>query len=285
MAAYRLLGSNAGQVQEVTDTDVLLAPTQAIAEGAASPAGATNNIVWSSTEGCILRWTGTIWTKVGINDKKLSGLAALAPGGTNLDWADLRLAVDSSDTSMGAGGTNKKETVVDDLAMVRKLNTNQSVASQTGFAADTYLVGSNFAIPANYPIVGSTYKLIFDVTKTAAGLLAPTITIRIGTLGTTADASICSIVFGVGTAVVDSGIFEVIATFRTVGSGTTAVLQSIAGLVNNLTTTGLSNAVKAKQVTSAGFNSTTASSIIGATYNGGTSAAHTIQLVRSELVL
>lgn len=162
---------------------------------------------------------------------------------------------------------------------------NQSVSSQTPFASDTYLTGSNIPIPAGGPYVGTKFRLIFDVTKTAAGTATPIITVRIGTLGTTADAAILVFTFGAGTAAIDVGQFIIDCVFRTVGSGTSAVLEGTAQLISNLTTTGISNAVKVKAVTSAGFNSTTASSIIGASYNGGASAAHTIQLVRSELML
>jgi hypothetical protein len=159
------------------------------------------------------------------------------------------------------------------------LVTVASTSSVTGFAADTYLAGSFKAFPAA-PVVGTTYRLMFDVTKTAAGLATPIITIRTGTTGTTARLTFT---FGAGTAVVDNGVFTVLVTFRTVGSGTTAVLTGFAQLVNNLTTTGLSNAAKARSVTSAGFDSTTASLGIGCSYNGGASASHTVTLVRAEV--
>jgi hypothetical protein len=217
-------------------------------------------------------------------DTKISALTAQTATGSAV--GDLVVAVDISDTTMAASGTNKKVTLADFTAGIRSILANASTAAQgAGFATDTYLTGSNIAIPSGYPIVGTTYKLIFDVTKTAAGTVAPILQVRIGTAGTTADASICSFTFGAGTAAVDTGVFEAVCTFRTVGSGTSAVLQGITRLVSNLTTTGLSNAVKSKSTTSAGFNSTTASSIIGASYNGGTSASHTIQLVRAELIL
>lgn len=163
---------------------------------------------------------------------------------------------------------------------------NQSVAAVSGaFSSDTYLVGSSIAIPSGAPYVGTTYRLVFDLTKTAAGTATPIITVRIGTAGTVADTARCTFTFGAGTAAVDTGIFEVICTFRTVGASTSAVLQGISRLTSNLTTTGISNAVKSVSVTSAGFDSTVASSIIGASYNGGASASHTIQLVRAELIL
>lgn len=163
---------------------------------------------------------------------------------------------------------------------------NTSVAQQgAGFASDTYLTGSSIAIPSGAPYVGSMYKLIFDMTKTGAGVATPILTLRIGTAGTTADAAICVFTFGAGTAAIDSGLFEINAVFRTVGSSTAAVLQGNACLTNNLTTTGLSNAVKAVNTTSSGFNSTTASLIIGLSFNGGASFVGTNQLVRSQLIL
>lgn len=163
---------------------------------------------------------------------------------------------------------------------------NSSTASQgAGFAADTYLVGSNITLPTGGVIVGTTYKLTFDVTKTNVGTATPIIIVRIGTLGTTGDAAICTFTFGAGTAAADTGLFELICTFRSVGSGTSAVLQGISRLTSNLTTTGISNAKKSVSNTSSGFNSTTAGIIIGASYNGGASASHTVQLVRAELML
>jgi hypothetical protein len=163
---------------------------------------------------------------------------------------------------------------------------NASTAQQgSGFASDTYLTGSNITIPSGAPYVGTKYLLEFDMTKTNVGTATPIITLRIGTNGSTSDSAICTFTFGAGTAAADTGTFRVIAVFRTVGSGTSAVLQGNAALTSNLTTTGLSNAVKSVDSTSSGFNSTTSSLIIGCSYNGGTSAAHTNQLVHAELQL
>jgi hypothetical protein len=171
------------------------------------------------------------------------------------------------------------------LAELHAMFTNQSVTSQgAGFASDTYLTGSNILLPGA-PFVGTTYKLWFDVVKTGAGTATPIISVRVGTAGAIGDTAILTFTFGAGTAAADTGIFSVLATFRTVGASTSAVLQGQSGLISNLTTTGLSNAKKALQVTSSGFNSTVANSYIGASYNGGASASHTVQLVRAELIL
>jgi len=215
--------------------------------------------------------------------QKVSAYAAQPA--TGLALADLLLSIDVSDATMSASGTDKNITEASHIEGLRRLLTNQSVTAQSPFASQAYLVGSNVAIPSGYPVVGTKYKLKFDVTKTAAGTATPIVIVHIGAAGTTADAAICTFTFAAGTAAADAGIFEVEAIFRTVGSGTSAVLQGFCRLTSNLTTTGLSNAVKARVATSSGFNSTTAGLIIGASYNGGASAAHTIQLVNAELIL
>jgi hypothetical protein len=172
------------------------------------------------------------------------------------------------------------------LQTLHAIYTNASTAQQgSGFATDTYLTGSSINIPSGAPYVGTTYHLIFDVVKTAVGTATPILTLRIGTLGTTGDTARCTFTFGAGTAAADTGQFEIWASFRTVGSGTSAVLAGRADLTSNLQTTGLSNAVKCVTSISSGFDSTTASSIIGVSYNGGASAVHTVQLVRAELIL
>src|SRR3954470_16494782 len=74
------------------------------------------------------------------------------------------------------------------LSNIHMEYTNQSVAQQgAGFATDTYLTGSSVSIPTGAPYVGTTYRCLFDVTKTAVGTAAPVVTLRIGTAGTTAD--------------------------------------------------------------------------------------------------
>ena len=162
---------------------------------------------------------------------------------------------------------------------------NQSVTAQgAGFSSDTYLVGSSIAIPSGYPRVGTLYHATFDVSKTNAGTATPIITLRIGTLGTTGDAAICVFTFGAGTAVADVGTFEITGLFRTVGATTTAVVQGRAEIRHTATaTTGLiPTESQTLQVTSSGFDSTVANSIIGLSVNGGASASWTVQLVTAE---
>lgn len=160
---------------------------------------------------------------------------------------------------------------------------NYSTTSQTPFSSDTYLTGSSIAIPAGWPLAGTMYHMIFDVTKTAAGTATPIVTVRFGTAGAIGDTSRCAFTFSAGTAATDTGKFEVFALFRTVGSGTSAVIQGNCSL-DSQPTTGLSSLIHDVQTTGGGFDSTVASSFIGVSYNGGASAAHTVQMVRAELL-
>jgi hypothetical protein len=163
---------------------------------------------------------------------------------------------------------------------------NQSVSTPAaGFASDTYLVGSSINIPSQGPKVGTKYRCKFDVSKTAAGTATAVVTLRYGTAGTTSDTARLTFTFTAGTAAADLGTFEIEAVFRTVGSGTNAVLQGRATITHQLSaTTGIVNLVAPTlQVTSGGFDSTVAASIIGISVNGGASAAWTIAMVDTTL--
>lgn len=163
---------------------------------------------------------------------------------------------------------------------------NQSTAGQgAGFASDTYLTGSSIAIPAGLK-AGSRYRCVFSVTKTAAGTATPIVNVRFGTNGTTADTSLATLTFLAQTAATDDAIFQIYITFRSVGSGTSAVVQAEAELKHSNNSTGFSGTAGTKIVraTSSGFNSTTANSIIGISVNGGTSASWTVSTVQADLV-
>ena len=161
---------------------------------------------------------------------------------------------------------------------------NQNTSDQTGFSSDTYLVGSN--VDVAWLQIGTRYKLVFSVTKTGAGTATPTINIRFGTNGSTADTAILTFIFNAGTAAIDEGLFTVDLHFRSVGSGTTAVVCGVAQCLHELSaTTGLVNKLTDTVIaTSAGFDSTPAGSKIGASVNGGSSASWTVKLVQAELV-
>jgi hypothetical protein len=176
-----------------------------------------------------------------------------------------------------ANGTNY-------VAYPTGIRNSSTAAVAGGYAADTYLDGSSVTIAAGDWKVKGQYYCMFDMTKTAAGIATPIITIRMGTLGTTSDAAILTLTFAAGTAVIDSGTFHVYVNFRTVGSGTSAVIAGVAQChhqsANGLTTTGGQNGMITG--TSSGFASTT-QTIMGISFNGGASFAGTNTLVQAEL--
>jgi len=166
-------------------------------------------------------------------------------------------------------------------------NASTSTVS-AGYAADTYMAGSAVTVPAGAWKVGSQYSCAFDMTKTGAGTATPIFIIRMGTLGTTADANILQINFSAGTANADGGLIQVWCVFRTVGSGTSAVLQGSIQITHGLAATGLTSQGASGSAlsvgTSAGFNSTT-QTIIGVSFLGGASFSGTNTMVQATVIL
>lgn len=153
----------------------------------------------------------------------------------------------------------------------------------TGYASDTYLAGSRILLPTSALVGGQTsVRWAFGISKTAAGTAAPTVIIRYGTAGAISDTARVTFTFAAQTAVIDRGWMDIIATFRSVGSGTSAILDCEAALWHQLATTGLNVTTQGGQelaVSSSGFDSTPAGSYIGLSVNAGASAAWTITSV------
>lgn len=193
----------------------------------------------------------------------------------------------SGAAALYVNSTTKLLSKMDDAGAIQTVplyRRNFSTAAQgAGFATDTYLTGSSINIPAGHPIVGTWYQLSFDVAKTAAGTATPIIIVRYGTSGAVGDAARLTFTFSAGTAAADVGVVTINALFRVVGAS--AVLQGRAEFRHGLSaTTGLISQVsQALQVTSGAFDSSVASSIIGVSVNGGTSAAWTVAQVQAEL--
>lgn len=211
-------------------------------------------------------------------DTKISALSAATVVNSADQFALVQSAASKSVTmavlqsSLGAGYRNSSVSTV-----------------SAGFAADTYLAGSAVTVPAGAFKVGSIYSCGFDMVKTGAGTAAFTITLRMGTLGTTGDGSIVTFAYAVGTAVPDTGWFDVFVSFRTVGSGTSAVVVGASSCSHHLAATGLittgaSGYGLINNQVSGGFNSTT-QTIIGISVNGGASFSGTNTIVQSFVLL
>jgi len=165
-----------------------------------------------------------------------------------------------------------------------KILYNFSTGAQgAGFSSDTYLTGSSILLPTSRPIAGTRYLLNFEMSKTAAGTATPIFSLRYGTTASTSDTAECTFTFAAGTAAADAAYVTVDAYFRTIGSGTSAVLVGTVSLDTNLTTTGFSNAVKNVNAVSSGFDSTTVNTYLGLSVNGGTSASWTVNQVLARL--
>lgn len=180
---------------------------------------------------------------------------------------------------------------VDDGGSINHISSirgGSTAAVSGGFASDTYLAGSGLTVfSAGQWKAGTQYYCGFDMVKTGAGVGAFTVNVRMGTLGTTGDASVLSLAFAVGTAVIDTGWFDLLLNFRSVGAGTSAVVQGILKCSHHLAATGLittgASGFGLVLGTSSGFNSTTQTKI-GISVNGGTSFSGTNTLVQSALI-
>jgi hypothetical protein len=161
-----------------------------------------------------------------------------------------------------------------------------SVAQQTWGAAEAYLAGSYCVIPAGRVQARTKYLCRFYVAKTStAGTATPIIRVKLGTAGTTADTDRAVLTFAAQTAVADDGRIDLEVSFRTVGSGTSAVIRAQGTLDHRLAATGLSTAnTSIVGATSAGFDSTVAGLGIGVSVTWGTSFVGTTDLVQAELL-
>jgi hypothetical protein len=163
-----------------------------------------------------------------------------------------------------------------------RLQYNNSTGTQAITAATvTYLTGS--AITTANIQAGTVVTWTVSVTKTNAGTATPLWTVRFGTNASTADTTLLSFTGAAQTAAVDTGIITIQCTFRTVGSGTSAVLVGHYSLVHQLDSTGLSTGNGGAFATSAGFNSTTANAFLGITVNSGASAVWTVNQVNVKI--
>lgn len=111
---------------------------------------------------------------------------------------------------------------------------DQAIAAATLTAIN----GTFLTLPPQALRVGMVLTFTAILTTNAAGTAANTITIRLGTNGTTADAAIATFTTSVGTAVASTAIVEVTLTIRSLGAAGTAVAtcnirnSAAAGFIN-----------------------------------------------------
>lgn len=200
-------------------------------------------------------------------DTKISGLTAV----TTFVNAD-EFAVNQSATSKKLTGTVLRDYIGNTFYAA------STAAQSPGAGATTYLTSSSIAIPALKLRVGSCFTWDLDYVKTAAGTAARSILIKVGTAGTTADATIATLTNGAPTGVVDEGYYRIMFTIRTIGASATSRASSFA--THNLSTTGLlPNETEYKRVAGTTFDSTVANLIVGLAITTGASEALTFDQI------
>lgn len=179
-----------------------------------------------------------------------------------------------------------KQLTVRDSSRVHTLGSairNWNTSDVTANAADTYLTGSACTIPQHLLQAGTTFRWRFALTKSAAGTAAPVWKVRVGTAGTTSDTAQLTFTSPSNqTAATDTGFVEIQAVLR--NTGASGVLAGILMMTHANQTTGLASVQQVVvQTTSSGFDTTTASLIVGVSVDPGASGVWTHQVVTAEM--
>lgn len=134
-----------------------------------------------------------------------------------------------------------------------------AVADQTiNAAASALLTGSVLSVPSTKLKIKSRAYWKLVLRKTAAGTAANAFIVRLGTLGTIADAAVITFNLPVGTAVIDQAMIEIDVVCRGPLSGA-GILCGSLWLGHNLAATGFATVPNVMlQQNSAGVNVTTA---------------------------
>lgn len=184
------------------------------------------------------------------------------------------------------GTTNERQTNSGKILSQNSENTNQSISNQTLTASTpTYIIGSNLKFVAKSLHVGTRFKWVMVISKTAAGTASSTISIRLGTSGSTSDSEIISLVKPAGTAVADTGYFTIDAVITYVNEDQTeCIIKADINMTHNLTSTGMcTTSAIVSQVTSSTFSISTATNI-GIVMTTGASDAYTVKMVMTDAV-
>lgn len=194
-----------------------------------------------------------------------------------------QLAIPSPDIEIGTSPVNVYSPVNRNAVLGNPLN-NFSTRDQTIAAATTATItGSRIAIPANGLQIGSFYTVRLSVSKTSAGTAACSYLVKLGTTGTTSDATIATLTLPVGTAVADKGTVDITVLVR--GPITASCIANCHfSMVHNLQTTGLANVPGVVLNTnSSAFDATASGLILSVACTTAASTVYTFQQVYSEV--
>jgi hypothetical protein len=214
----------------------------------------------------------------------------IAPGGGSMIYPNAGIPVSTgsawgtSKTSPSGDivGTTDTQTLTNKKINNQSLKNNYSIISQTLTAAiRTYIVGSNINFIAGTLQIGTRFRWVIDVTKTAAGTAAATVDMAIGTAGTTSDTARVSFSKKAGTAVIDKGKIIIEAIVRNITSS--GVVVGVFHLSHDLASTGLATTPNVNVTTVSGTFDITTATNIGICITSGASDVWTIQFVSAEV--
>lgn len=201
--------------------------------------------------------------------------------------ADILIDAQSAPSTPAAGKavlwvdtTTKKFIETDDTGRhLGSLSRNDSTATVTPNAADTYITNSGLLIPSFGLKAGMQFKWMMTVTKTAAGTAAAIFQVRIGAAQSTADTSRATATATTAqTAAVSSGLIMVTCHVRS-SSATGQLVVGVGVMSNNA---GLGSGITNLPAT---FDTTAlAGQFVGISINPGTAGVWTIDSVVSELL-
>lgn len=165
-------------------------------------------------------------------------------------------------------------------------STYNTVDQAIGAATTAYLTGSALVIPASRPIaVGTIFRWVIVMSKTAAGTGAPVFEIRFGTGGSTSDTVRITFTSAFAqTAAVDTARIDVDAIVRG-PIGASCIVDGSLCLTHNLAATGFATVSSPTlNVASAAFDITTAGMIVGMSHQSGTGNVITVQQVIGQIL-
>lgn len=160
---------------------------------------------------------------------------------------------------------------------------NISQANQSPAAgALTQLTGSVMLLPPQAIQIGTILRWRVYMNKTAAGTVASLCNIRIGTLGTSADANVMQF-SRTPTPVLDEAVVEIAYTITAIGASATGV-GSYAAAHSAAGTTGFQNTINALVGTPTTFNSTSSGFLYASlSVTNGTAEVVSYQYVSAEI--
>lgn len=153
---------------------------------------------------------------------------------------------------------------------------NSSSAAQALNSVDTYVTGSKLFVPTSGLAVGMVYICRLSLSKTGAGAATPVWTVRLGTNGSTADASQWAHTGVIQTAIAETGFYELITTVRSIGAS--GVLQGTLTVARTggAAATGLASVPAVELSGAAADKSWVSTQVIGLSINPNTSAVWTV---------